>query len=175
MGSNYYQNPSRAPALDQQINSASSRASALPSTIPNHPSQDLSSLPPPANTFPRKRNTPKRNRQIMTRMTDREYAQFSRRLERSGLPQGEFLRRIALTGEVTVVDQSELLAAVMDMLSDIRTNLGKQNGLLKMVIRPNEGQRQLAPEEWNSLIQTLRDIEQSMQTITALKDILEGS
>ena len=194
-----YDSAPRKPSLNQQMSSANSRTSipspyvppapfepVQPGSVPPSyasPTPSVSSQPvldsspsvepPPA---PKKtRNTPKRNRQVMTRMTEREYTQFCRRLERSGLPQGEYLRRIALTGEITVIDQSELLTATMDMLSDIRTTLGKQSGLLKMVIRPNDGQRQLVSDEWSILIKTLRDIEKSMQAITDLKELVGGT
>lgn len=111
----------------------------------------------------------------MTRFNQKEYALFLKRLERSGLPQGEYLRRMALTGQINVVDQSELLIAVLDMLADIRTKLGKQNGMIKMIIRPNEGQRQLSPTEWATLISVLRNNESSARTIDDIKEMLNGN
>lgn len=172
----------RHPGLDDIVSSATSRTGApsvqhtgsSPTTevaFQPVPTVDTATITPPKKA----RNTPKRTRQIMTRLNQKEHALFLRRLERSGLPQGEYLRQMALTGQVTVVDRNELLIAVLDMLADIRTDLGKQNGMLKMILRPNEGQRQLAPAEWETLIKFLRQNEASARMISDIKEILHGN
>jgi len=169
----------RKPDFSAQIADADSRkpASALPSRAtlqrPSTSSTQTASVNP---SHPKKsRMTPKRTHQVMTRFNQKEYTLFLKRLERSGQPQGEYLRTMALTGQINVVDQSELLIAVLDMLADIQTDLGKQNGMLKMIIRPNEGQRQLAPTEWEILINFLRQNEESVRRITDIKEIINGN
>jgi len=159
-------NPDEKVTLDRQISDADTRKAQ------KAPAQ-------PAQVFGKKRvhgtrNTPKRTRQIMTRLDDREYALFCSRLARTNLPQGEYVRQMILKGEITVIDQSELLTVAIDLLSDIRAILGKQNGMIKMIVRPNEGQRQLAPREWEYLIHTLRDIERTLQMITDIKRLVKG-
>lgn len=162
--------------LSEQMSSADLRkgSSSIPITTANRQSIPApESSPPPS---PRKtRNTPKRTHQVMTRFSQKEYNLFLRRLDRSGLPQGEYLRQMALTGQVKVVDQSELLIAVLDTLSDIRADLRRQNGMLKMIIRPNEGQRQLAPDEWHTLIHFLHQNEVAIHTINEVKEYLNGN
>jgi len=157
--------------INDLITAASKR-----SQQPHHPrSKPPTPLPPDDSALPRKsRTTPKRTRQVVTRFNQKEYTLFLKRLERSHLPQGEYLRQMALAGQVTVVDHSELLIAVLDTLSDIQTTLGKQNGMLKMIIRPNEGQRQLAPDEWATLIDFLRKNEAATRAIGNVREVLNG-
>lgn len=117
----------------------------------------------------RKRKSSGRTNQIMTRLTDSELTQFQRRVKKSGLAQGEYLRSVALTGKVVIEERSMADVALLDELAMIRAELGRQGGLLKMVIKPNEGQRQLAPEEWAALIEAVRDMEKMKKRLSNLE------
>lgn len=117
----------------------------------------------------RKRKSSGRTNQIMTRLTDSELTQFQRRVKKSGLAQGEYLRSVALTGKVVIEERSMADVALLDELAMIRAELGRQGGLLKMVIKPNEGQRQLAPEEWAALIEAVRDMEKMKKRLSDLE------
>ena len=117
----------------------------------------------------RKRKSLGRTNQIMTRLTDAELVQFQRRLKKSGLPQGEFLRSAVLTGKIVIEDHSVADVTMLDELAMIRAELGRQGGLLKMVIRPNEGQREMAPEEWAKLISAVRDMEKMKKRLSDLE------
>lgn len=113
----------------------------------------------------KKRKSLGRKKQIMTRLTDAELQQFQRRVKKSGLSQGEYLRSAALTGQIVINERSEIDVAILDEIVKIRAELGRQGGLLKMVIKPNEGQRELAPEEWAALIQAVRGMEKTKEQI----------
>lgn len=117
----------------------------------------------------KKRKSKGRTNQIMTRLTDAELTQFQRRVKKSGLAQGEYLRSVALTGKVVIEERSMADVALLDELALIRAELGRQGGLLKMVIKPNEGQRQLAPEEWAELIEAVRDMEKMKKRLSDLE------
>jgi hypothetical protein len=117
----------------------------------------------------RKRKSKGRTNQIMTRLTDAELTQFHRRVKKSGLAQGEYLRSVALTGKVVIEERSMADVALLDELAIIRAELGRQGGLLKMVIKPNEGQRELAPAEWAALIQAVRDMENMKKRLSDLE------
>lgn len=110
-----------------------------------------------------------RTNQIKTRLTDAEMVQFQRRLKKSGLAQGDFLRRAALTGQIVIEDHSVADVAMLDELAMIRAELGRQGGLLKMVIKPNEGQRKLTPAEWDELIAAVRDLEKMKKRLADLE------
>ena len=108
----------------------------------------------------KKRKSMGRTNQIKTRLTDAELSQFQRRVHKSGLPQGDYLRSAALTGEIRIEEHSVCDIALLDELVLIRAELGRQGGLLKMIIKPNEGRRELSPVEWAELIDTIRNFEQ---------------
>lgn len=117
----------------------------------------------------RKRKSKGRTNQIMTRLTDAELTQFQRRVKKSGLAQGEYLRSVALTGKVVIEERSVADVALLDELALIRAELGRQGGLLKMIIKPNEGQRELAPAEWAELIEAVRDMEKMKKRLSDLE------
>ena len=58
---------------------------------------------------------------------------------------------------------------MLDELAMIRAELGRQGGLLKMIIKPNEGQRELVPEEWTELIGTVRNLEKMKKRLSDLE------
>lgn len=117
----------------------------------------------------KKRKSKGRTNQIMTRLTDVELTRFQRRVKTSGLAQGEYLRSVALTGKVVIEERSMADVALLDELAMIRAELGRQGGLLKMIIKPNEGQRQITPSEWDELIQAVRDMEKMKQRLSDLE------
>lgn len=124
---------------------------------------------PAAGKQRKRRKSLGRTNQIKTRLTDGEMVQFQRRLKKSGLSQGDFLRSAALTGEIRIEERSMADVALLDELAMIRAELGRQGGLLKMVIKPNEGQRELAPEEWAELIGAVRDMEKIKKRLSDLE------
>lgn len=101
-----------------------------------------------------------RSVQIKTRLTETEERAFQQRVEKSGLPQGDFIRKAILEGQIIIEDAGVTNIALLDELAWIRAELGRQGGLLKMVIKPNMGQRELAPEEWDQLIETIQNFEE---------------
>lgn len=132
--------------------------------------EELGELPPPLEEKkPKKRKSLGRTNQIMTRLTDTELEQFRRRVKQSGLSQGDYLRSAALKGKIVVNERSDFDIAILDELAQIRAELGRQGGLLKMVIKPNEGQRELAPEEWAALIGAVREMEKAKSLVSRLE------
>lgn len=124
----------------------------------------------PADKKPRKkRKSLGRTNQVIIRLTDAEKEKFRNRVEASGLAQGDFLREMAIKGKVVIKERSQADVALMTELGYLRAELGRQGGLLKMVIKPNEGQRQLAPEEWAKLISTIDDLEDMKKRLKELE------
>lgn len=122
----------------------------------------------------RKRKSMGRVNQIKTRLTDSELVQFQRRLQKSGMSQGDFIRQAVLTGQVTVREIDPTLIALLDEMERVRAELGRQGGMLKMLIRPNEGQRTLNPEEWDKLIAVIRYMEKTKDMIASLEVKVNG-
>ena len=100
-----------------------------------------------------------RTNQVKLRLTDEELARLQRRIKKAGIPQGEYLRNMALTGSIVVREEPPLNVELLDELALIRAELGRLGGLLKMIVRPNEGRRELSPKEWNELIAAIRWLE----------------
>ena len=116
-----------------------------------------------------------RTNQIKTRLTDSELVQLQRRIKKSGLTQGDFIRNAVLNEQIVIVEQSYADLAMLDDLTKIRAELGRQGGLLKMIVKPNEGQRELAPDEWAALIAAIRNMEQLTRRIDDLqKEVAYG-
>lgn len=107
----------------------------------------------------KKKKSKGRKNQIMTRLTDNELIKFQRRVEKAGLAQGEFIRRAVLTSKIIIEERSMVDVGVLDDLARMQAELGRQGGLLKMIIKPNLGQRELTPDEWADLMTAIRDMD----------------
>ena len=106
---------------------------------------------------------------IKTRLSDSEYRAFTARVKRSTLSASEFLRRAALTGRIVIPLHTELDVAMLDELALLKADVGRIGGLLKMTIRPNEGQRTLRPAEWEELLHAARQVERMAKRLAALE------
>lgn len=143
--------------------------------------EDALNMPPPGQEAPsdavppkkkRERRGRTRNNEFHVWFSDAELARFRRRVQRSGLNHSEFIRRAALNGKIVVEERDPVNIAILDDLELIRAELGRQGGMLKMVIKPNEGQRELAPEEWAELIQAVRYLENTKKRLGQLEEKL---
>lgn len=106
---------------------------------------------------------------IKARLSDSEYRAFTARVKRSKLSASEFLRRAALTGQIVIPLHTELDVAMLDELALLKADAGRIGGLLKMTIRPNEGQRTLHPAEWEELLHAARQVERMAKRLAALE------
>ena len=106
---------------------------------------------------------------IKTRLSDSEYRAFTARVKRSKLSASEFLRRAAMTGRIVIPLHTELDVAMLDELALLKADVGRIGGLLKMTIRPNEGQRTLHPAEWEELLHAARQVERMAKRLAALE------
>ena len=106
---------------------------------------------------------------IKARLSDSEYRAFTARVKRSKLSASEFLRRAALTGRIVLPLHTELDVAMLDELALLKADVGRIGGLLKMTIRPNEGQRTLHPAEWEELLHAARQVERMAKRLAALE------
>jgi len=123
----------------------------------------------------KKRASLGRDNQIKTRLTDSEMVTFQKRVQKSGLSQGEYMRSAVLQGQIIVKEENYTDILLIDELALLRAEVGRQGGLLKMLIRPNEGQRELNPSEWNELISYIRQNEDIKNTLAKLEEeILNG-
>ena len=110
--------------------------------------------------------------------SEAEQRKLERRVEQSGLSKGVFIRKAALENPIVIDPEKEkLLAAVTKMTAELKyihAELGRQGGLLKMAIKPNEGQRQANPEEWNLLVQTNHDLVRTQKMVLKTMEVVNG-
>ena len=107
---------------------------------------------------PAKKAPPKRKRPFDHHvwLSGEEERNLKNRAEEAGLSIGVFLRKCALETPVTPVSRSDdslkYEKEIAAELKYIHAELGKHGGMLKMAIKPNEGQREADPEEWALLV-----------------------
>ena len=107
---------------------------------------------------PAKKAPPKRKRPFDHHVwfTGEEERKLQIRADQAGLSIGVFIRKAALENPI-VVDphKKEEQAAIQQLTAELKfihSELGKHGGMLKMAIKPNEGQREADPEEWALLV-----------------------
>lgn len=133
-------------------------------------------------TEPKKQPKPAPNRKrpfdAHVWFSEAEQRKLERRVEQSGLSKGVFIRKAALENPIVIDPEKEkLLAAVTKMTAELKyihAELGRQGGLLKMAIKPNEGQRLANPEEWNLLVQTNHDLVRTQRIVLKTMEAVNG-
>ena len=120
-----------------------------------------------------------RNRSIHVRFSEEEYQNLLTRCETAGIPRAAFLRHMAINGKISVdqkqKDMEEKLLAIHASLHELKAETGRIGGMLKMVIKPNEGQRELKPEEWANLIQAVRDVGSMKKQVGKAMERINGN
>lgn len=117
----------------------------------------------------------KRNNELHFWLSDRELVQLKQRVKRTDMNLSEFIRKAILTGKISIEEQNPLNQAVLDEVLSLRAEMGRIGGMLKMVIRPNEGQRELAPDEWKELIQAVRYLERTKERLANFEEKFDGN
>lgn len=149
-----------------------------PAPVPPTPS--VPQEQPPAKPAKKPKPAPNRKRpfDVHVWFSEAEQRKLERRVEQSGLSKGVFIRKAALENPIVIDPEKEkLLAAVTKMTAELKyihAELGRQGGLLKMAIEPNEGQRQANPEEWNLLVQTNHDLVRTQKMVLKTMEVVNG-
>ena len=147
-------------------------APSIPAPVP----QEI----PPAKPKKKSKPAPKRKRPFDAHIwfSEAEQRKLERRVEQSGLSKGVFIRKAALENPIVIDPEKEkLLSAVTKLTAELKyihAELGRQGGLLKMAIKPNEGQRQTNPEEWNLLVQTNHDLVRTQRMVLKTMEAVNG-
>ncbi len=127
-----------------------------------------------------KKAAPNRTRSISMsfRLTPTEYDLFSRKAEEAGLSKTDYLLQAVTEAQITPrLKKGEAMPQLLEMneeLKSLRAELGRQGGLLKMVVQPNKGQRPLHPEEWDILIQTIQDFAKNKKRVEKTMEKING-
>ena len=168
-----HDNEHHKPALDALVSSAAQRRSQPPPPLKGTgvapPVEEAKIAEHIASPAEPPQNSRARKNLIKTRLSDSEYRAFAARVKRSKLSASEFLRRAALTERITISMCTELDVALLDELALLKADVGRVGGLLKMTIRPNEGQRTLHPAEWEELLHAARQAERMAKRLAELE------
>ena len=145
------------------------------------PAPEPNPLPqPPVEPVKKTKPAPNRKRPFDAHVwfSEAEQRKLERRVEQSGVSKGVFIRKAALENPIVIDPEKEkLLSAVTKMTAELKyihAELGRQGGLLKMAIKPNEGQRQAHPEEWNLLVQTNHDLVRTQRMVLKTMEAVNG-
>ena len=107
-----------------------------------------------------------------------EERKLERRLEQTGLSKGVFLRKAALDAPILVDTSRQTILAelkkITSELKQIHAELGRIGGMLKMIIKPNEAQRTLNPEEFEKLIQTNHFLVKNQKQVAKVMEAVNG-
>lgn len=145
------------------------------------PTSEPKPLPqPPVKPTKKPKPAPNRKRPFDAHVwfSEAEQRKLERRVEQSGLSKGVFIRKAALENPIVIDPEKEKLLSAVTMMTEelkyIHAELGRQGGLLKMTIKPNEGQRQAHPEEWNLLVQTNHDLVRTQKLVWKTMEAVNG-
>ena len=164
-----HDNEHHKPNLDALVSNAAQRRLQPSLTLEEIVSAPLTSAEHITSPAKPPQSSRARKNLIKTRLSDSEYRAFTARVKRSKLSASEFLRRAAMTGRIVIPLHTELDVAMLDELALLKADVGRIGGLLKMTIRPNEGQRTLHPAEWEELLHAARQVERMAKRLAALE------
>ena len=135
-----------------------------------HPSaeQSFQEIPQP--------KTPHRTRGngVLVRFTDSELVQLRKRVRQSGKNQSAFIREAALTGKIVKEEANPQQSPDSAEIHALWAEMGRVGGMLKMIIKPNEGLRELYPQEFLEVVKAIRYLERSSKRLKTLEAKLNG-
>ena len=120
--------------------------------------------------------TPHRTRGngVLVRFTDSELVQLRKRVRQSGKNQSTFIREAALTGKIVKEEVNPQQSPDSAEIHALWAEMGRVGGMLKMIIKPNEGLRELYPQEFLEVVKAIRYLERSSKRLKTLEAKLNG-
>ena len=120
--------------------------------------------------------TPHRTRGngVLVRFTDSELVQLRRRVRQSGKNQSTFIREAALTGKIVKEEDNPQQSPDSAEIHALWAEMGRIGGMLKMIIKPNEGLREFYPQEFLEVVKAIRYLERSSKRLKTLEAKLNG-
>lgn len=132
-----------------------------PYTLPEQPEAETVPEEPIAPHLPRQVNR-KRDCKVTVRFSDSEIMLLKKRVARSGMSLSWYIRHVALEGKLPVPDRDETgkaLSRFSRELDDLIAELGRQGGMLKLGMKPNQERKTQDPEGWSDIVLLIRFLE----------------
>lgn len=120
------------------------------------------------------RSRRKKTKQVLVRFSPEDQEKLLQRVAKTGLTTSEFMRQAALTSRIVLPSNLELLASIDDQLNALAAEIGRQGGMLKMIVKPNKGMRELHPEEWEELTSAIRKLKYAQRDINTMREELKN-
>ena len=112
---------------------------------------------------------------VLVRFTDSELVQLRKRVRQSGKNQSTFIREAALTGKIVKEEANPQQSPDSAEIHALWAEMGRVGGMLKMIIKPNEGLRELYPQEFLEVVKAVRYLERSSKRLKTLEAKLNGN
>ena len=112
---------------------------------------------------------------VLVRFTDSELVQLRKRVRQSGKNQSTFIREAALTGKIVKEEANPQQSPDSAEIHALWAEMGRVGGMLKMIIKPNEGLRELYPQEFLEVVKAIRYLERSSKRLKTLEAKLNGN
>lgn len=112
---------------------------------------------------------------VLVRFTDSELVQLRKRVRQSGKNQSAFIREAALTGKIVKEEANPQQSPDSAEIHALWAEMGRVGGMLKMIIKPNEGLRELYPQEFLEVVKAIRYLERSSKRLKTLEAKLNGN
>lgn len=133
-----------------------------PYTLPEQPEAEMVPEEPIASP-PVKQVNRKRDCDVHVRFSDSEMRLLKKRVARSGMSLSRYIRHVALEGKLPVPDRDETgkaLSRFSRELDDLVAELGRQGGMLKLGMKPNQEEwKTQDPEGWSDIVLLIRFLE----------------
>ena len=109
------------------------------------------------------------------RVTDSELVQLRKQVRQSGKNQSTFIREATLTGKIVKEEPNPQQSPDSAEIHALWAEMGRVGGMLKMIIKPNEGLRELYPQEFLEVVKAVRYLERSSKRLKTLEAKLNGN
>lgn len=111
-----------------------------------------------SNVKPRKKLG--RTVQKSARFTPDEWEKIEKEIEKSGLSQGEYFRKILLEGKVKIIQREAINEEALQAIKKTSADVGRIGGLLKNIIKSIKENGMVSPVDNAKIESTIREIEQ---------------
>ena len=115
----------------------------------------------------------KRDQKLFFFLTHEELSLFMKQVQESGLTKVAYFVWM-LRSQSRKQGNPQFDSELPEICRQLKAELGRQGGMLKMVIKPNQGQRELHPEEWDALIEMYNTVIASKKLVEKTMERING-
>lgn len=99
------------------------------------------------------------------RFTAEEWKNISEKIEKSGLPEGEFIRTALIKTKVVVKERTKNSEEILENTKEIKSEIGKIGGMIKQIMSKEEGLSADEKENFFVALRSIQDMKLELQNI----------